>query len=102
MPLVLTPETILLFLFFVTTIFILYRVFRLIVKASLIAGAAFAFPWIVTYLGLNLGFPITFETGLEFAILGFLLFFIYEFFHFILHILKFLTWPIRGFFKRKK
>ncbi|MEM7817118.1 MAG: hypothetical protein QXZ20_04345 [Candidatus Aenigmatarchaeota archaeon] len=60
-----TLDTVLIFLVFVIVVFILYKTFKLIVKASLIVFAAFSFPWVAQYIGL----PITpsIETGLMFA-----------------------------------
>jgi len=97
-----TPETILLFIVFATTIYFLYRLFQILIKASIITLAAFSFPWIVKLIGLPLTIPTTLETGLEFAVAGLLLFLVYEFFHFIVHFLKLITWPIRSLFRSKK
>ncbi|MEM5778719.1 MAG: hypothetical protein QXK49_03775 [Candidatus Aenigmatarchaeota archaeon] len=91
-----TLDTVLIFLVFVVVVFILYKTFKLIVKASLIVFAAFSFPWVAQYIGL----PITpsIETGLMFAVGGFGLFALYEFFNFIAQLFRILMWP----FKKKK
>jgi len=92
----LTFDTILMFLVFVVVVFVLYKTFKVIVKASLVVAAAFTFPWIAQYIGLPL-LPSV-EMGLMFASAGFGLFMIYEFFNFIAQLFKILIWP----FKRKR
>ena len=86
--------TILIFIGFVLTVFILYKLLKFFVRASLIVGASFVFPWVAKYLGLTI--TANLETGIMFAITGFTLFCIYEFFHFIVQFLKIITWPFRG------
>ena len=95
-----TLETMLIFFTFVIVVFILYRIFKMIFRLSLVLIASFVFPWVAQHLGL----PITgsIETGITFAIIGFALFVIYEFFNFIVQLLKILTWPLRMLFKKKK
>jgi hypothetical protein len=91
-----TVETIIIFLAFVIFVFVLYKLFKIIVRASIITVAGFLFPWVASYMGL----PITasIETGITFAFIGLVLFFIYEFYHFIRHFFRLLAWP----FKSKK
>ena len=91
-----TLDSVIVFFAFVVVVFLLYKTFKLLLRASLIVFAAFTFPWIAQYAGL----PITanIETGIMFAIGGFGLFLTYEFFNFIVQFFKMLTWP----FRRKK
>ena len=88
-----TIDTVLIFFIFVVVVFVLYKTFKLIVKASLIVFAAFTFPWIAQYAGLHIKASI--ETGLMFASLGFGLFMLYEFFNFITQLFRILMWPFR-------
>jgi hypothetical protein len=91
-----TFDSLLIFFVFIVVVFVLYKTFKVIIKASLIVIAAFTFPWIARYAGL----PITasIEMGLMFASAGFGLFLIYEFFNFITQFFRILMWP----FKKKK
>jgi hypothetical protein len=91
-----TLDSILIFFIFVVVVFVLYKTFKVIIKASLVVFAAFTFPWIAQYIGL----PVTasIETGLLFAAGGFGLFLLYEFFNFIAQLFRILMWP----FKKKK
>ena len=91
-----TLDSVILFLIFVFAVFVLYKTFKILVKASLVVIAAFTFPWIAQYAGL----PITpnIEMGLMFATAGFGLFMLYEFFNFIAQLVRIIIWP----FKRKK
>jgi hypothetical protein len=93
-----TLETILIFFAFIIFVFVIYKLFKIIVRASIISVAGFAFPWVASYFGL----PITanMETGITFAFIGLSLFFIYEFYNFIVHFFRLLAWPFRS--KRKK
>lgn len=91
-----TLNTVLIFLTFVVVVFILYKTFKLIMRASLIVIAAFTFPWIAHYAGLPIVASI--DNGLMFAAAGFGLFVLYEFFSFIAQLFRILTWP----FRRKK
>ncbi len=90
-----TPQVVLIFITFILVVFILYKLFKVIFKATLVTIAAFSFPWIAKALGLP--FPITadVQTGIYFAIIGLGLFLAYEFVHFIIYFLKILTWPLR-------
>jgi len=96
MAVVITFETLMIFAVFVVVVFVLYKTFKALVKASLVVIAAFTFPWIARYIGL----PIipSVEMGLTFASAGFGLFMIYEFFNFIAQFFRILMWP----FKKKK
>jgi len=89
----LTAETIVIFMAFIIIVFILYKLFKIIVRASIISIAGFVFPWVANYMGL----PITanIETGITFAFVGLMLFFVYEFYHFIVQFFKILSWPFR-------
>jgi len=91
-----TIETIVIFMAFIIIVFVLYKLFKIIIRASIISIAGFVFPWVANYMGL----PITanVETGITFAFVGLILFFIYEFYHFIVQFFKILSWP----FKKKK
>jgi hypothetical protein len=89
----LTLTTVLIFVGFVVSVFIIYKVLKLLFRASLVVAASFAFPWVAHYFGLAITTNI--ETGLFFAISGFTLFCIYEFFHFIVQFFKMITWPFR-------
>jgi len=89
----LTFDTVLIFLVFVVVVFILYKTFKLIIRASLIVFAAFTFPWIAQYAGLPIAANL--ETGLMFAFAGFGLFILYEFFNFIAQLFRILMWPFR-------
>lgn len=91
-----TIDTVLIFLVFVVVVFVLYKTFKLIIRASLIVFAAFTFPWIAQYIGLPIAANI--EMGLMFASAGFGLFILYEFFNFIAQLFRILMWP----FKKKK
>lgn len=97
MPIEISMDTILIFGAFIIGTFVFYRIFKIILRGSLIVFASFAFPWVAQYFGL----PIiaSLQTGINFAIMGFGLFLIYEFYHFITHFFKLLTWPFR---KKKK
>lgn len=88
-----TIDTVLIFLAFVVVVFILYKTFKLIIRASLIVFAAFTFPWIAHYAGL----PITasLDNGFLFAAVGFGLFVVYELFSFVSQLFRILAWPFR-------
>jgi hypothetical protein len=91
-----TIDTIILFLAFVVVVFLLYKTFKLLIRASLIVIAAFTFPWIAQYIGLPI--KASMEVGTTFALAGFGLFLTYEFFNFIAQLFRILIWP----FKKKK
>lgn len=91
-----TFDSILIFLVFIVVVFVLYKTFKVIVKASLVVLAAFTFPWIAQYIGLPIAASM--EMGLMFASVGFGLFMLYEFFNFITQLFRILIWP----FKKKK
>ena len=91
-----TIDTIILFLAFVVVVFVLYKTFKLLIRASLIVVAAFTFPWIAQYIGLPI--KASMEVGTTFALAGFGLFLAYEFFNFIAQLFRILIWP----FKKKK
>jgi len=91
-----TADTVIIFLAFVVIVFVLYKTFKVIIKASLIVLAAFTFPWIAQYIGLPIRASL--EMGTMFAFAGFGLFMLYEFFNFIVQLFRILMWP----FKKKK
>jgi hypothetical protein len=88
-----TLDTIIIFLAFVIVVFLVYKTFKMIVKATLIVVAAFTFPWIAQYMGLPI--MASLETGVMFAFAGFGLFLVYEFFNFIIQFFRILLWPFR-------
>ena len=88
-----TLMTILIFVGFIVTVFILYKLIKFLFRASLIVAASFAFPWVARYFGMAITADL--QTGIFFAISGFTLFCIYEFFHFIVQFFKIITWPFR-------
>lgn len=94
----LTTEYLFVIILFILAIFILYRLFKLVIKSVIIMIAAFAFPFVADYMGVPLPVPITIDTGIKFALLGLTLFSVYNFFSFITHLGKILLWP----FKRKR
>lgn len=96
----LTSQTILIFIAFVIIVFILYKLFRVALQATLVAAAAFAFPWIARAIGL----PVepSMEIAVYFAAAGLGLFFVYQFFHFIVYFFKIATWPLRVLLGHKK
>jgi hypothetical protein len=89
----LTLTTILIFIGFIVTVFVLYKLIKFFLRVSLVVVASFTFPWIANYFGL--GITANLQTGFLFALSGFTLFCIYEFFHFIVQFLKIVTWPFR-------
>jgi hypothetical protein len=88
-----TVDSVLMFLAFVVVVFLLYKTFKMIVRASLIVSAAFTFPWIAQYIGLPI--RASMEVGTIFAAAGFGLFLVYEFFSFITQLIRIITWPFR-------
>lgn len=101
LPSYITPELVMIFLTFVLVVYILYKLFRVMFKAAVIAVASFSFPWVVKILDLPLPIEADVQTGLYFVIAGLGLFSIYQFFHFATYLLKILTWPLRLFLKKK-
>jgi hypothetical protein len=102
LPEFITTQTIVIFLAFVIITFVLYKLVKAAVKATVIVIIAFSFPFIVNYLGLPLPITANIQTGLRFAILGLGLFIVYQFIHFILYFLKAITLPLRILFKRRR
>jgi|GEM_PF-1709699 len=94
-----TPQVVLIFITFILVVFILYKLFKVLFKATLVTIAAFSFPWIVQALSLPFPIAATVENGIYFAIAGLGLFFAYEFFHFTVHFFRILAWPIRALFR---
>jgi len=88
-----TFTTLLIFIGFIITVFVLYKLFKFFIRASIVVVASFAFPWVAKYMGLTI--TANLQIGLMFAISGFILFCIYELFHFIVQFFKIITWPFR-------
>ena len=88
-----TFTTILIFVGFIVTVFVLYKLIKFLFRASIVVAAAFAFPWVAHYMGLAITADL--QTGMFFAFSGFVLFSVYEFFHFIVQFVKLITWPFR-------
>lgn len=97
-----TPQIVLIFITFILVVFILYKLFKVLFKATLVTVAALSFPWIVQALGLPFPIAATVENGIYFAVAGLGLFFAYEFFHFLAHFFRILAWPIRALFKNNE
>jgi len=97
-----TPQIVVIFITFILVVFILYKLFKVLFKATLVTVAAFSFPWIVQALGLPFPIAATVETGIYFALAGLGLFFAYEFFHFMVHFFKLVTWPLRALLGMEK
>ena len=89
----LTLTTVLIFVGFIVTVFVLYKLIKFFFRASLIVVASFTFPWIAKYFGLAI--TANLQTGILFALSGFILFCIYEFSHFVVQFFKMITWPFR-------
>ncbi len=97
-----TPQVVLIFITFILVVFMLYKLFKVLFRATLVAIAAFSFPWIVNALGLPFPIVANVETGIYFAVTGLGLFFAYEFFHFIIHFFRLLLWPLRALLGMEK
>lgn len=97
-----TPELVVIFITFVLVVYVLYKLFKVMFQAAIITVAAFSFPWIVKILNLPLPIEANVQTGIYFALAGLGLFFVYQFFHFIVYILKIVVWPLRVLLRRKK
>jgi len=96
-----TTQTILIFAAFIIVVFVLYKLFRVLMRGVIAGAAGFAFPWIVQYLNLPLNITANMQTGIQFAIIAIALFLIYEFFYFIKYLLKILAWPLKSMVKKK-
>ncbi len=97
-----TPQVVLIFITFILVVFILYKLFKVLFKATLVTIAAFSFPWIVKALGLPFPIEATMDNGIYFALAGLGLFLFYEFFHFAVYLLKIASWPIRALLGMEK
>lgn len=108
LPAWLTSDVLLIAIVFVVALFVLYKLFRLLVRASIAGAIGFAFPWIVNgaagYFGIVLPFtiPTTFDVALKFALAGIGLAVLYEFLHFIAFFFRLITWPFRAAFRKKR
>ena len=94
-------------LLFFIALFLLYRLFKLALRAGIAAAAGFGFlyfmPILLSYIGLNIPLPpATFENSLKFAgyALGLLL--LYEFLHVAVFVLKLVAWPFRALLKTSR
>ncbi len=97
----LTTDTLMIFAAFVICVFLIYKLFKILMKGILAAGAGFSFPWLVQYFNLPLNVAANLETGIDFAIIALVIFLIYEFFHFIKYGFKIMTWPFKMLGRRK-
>ena len=102
MEIAITYQNIVVFLIFVAVIFILYKTFKLITKAIIIAVLSFLFPWIVTFLNLPVPVKADINTAVQFMILGLVLFLIYESWHIVKTIISLILKPLKLIFKRRK
>jgi len=95
-----TLQTVFIFAAFIIGVFLIYRTFKILIRGSLVVVASFAFPWVAQ----NMGLPIiaSLSSAVNFAVLGFGLFLVYEFFHIIVYLFKAVTWPLRVLFGRRK
>ena len=92
-------QSIAVLLVFILGVFILYRLFRVAIKAAIDGAAGFAFPWVVQYLNLQLPIVASLETSMQFALLAIALLLAYEFFHFIIFIVKLIIFPFKLVFR---
>jgi len=84
---------------FILAVFILYRLFKVAIKAAIAGVAGFAFPWVVQYLNLQLPIVASLETSMQFALLAIGLLLAYEFFHIIIFIVKLIIFPFKMIFR---
>ena len=91
----LNAQTIAIFLVFILVVFLLYRLFRVAIKAAIAGAAGFMFPWVVSYFSLPFPITPTLETSLHFALLAVGLLLAYEFFHFIVFVVKIVSLPFK-------
>ncbi len=94
-------QNIIVFLVFVGVVFILYKTFKLVTRAVIIAVISFAFPWIVKFLKIPIPINADINTGVQFMFLGLALFLIYEFWHVIKAVLSLILKPLKLIFKRR-
>ena len=95
MELNITLEIVGVFIAFIVFLFLLSRVFKVLVKALAIGGAGFSFPWVMQLIGADLGIPVEFFTQLQFALLAVGLYLVYEFFTLVSAIGKLLFVPVK-------
>jgi hypothetical protein len=88
-----TITTVLMLTAFIVGVFLLYKLLKFFMRASLVVAASFAFPWVASYMGI--GITADLSSGMMFAASGFGLFCVYELFHFIVQFFKMITWPLR-------
>lgn len=102
MEIALTYQNIAVFLVFVTVIFILYKAFKFITKAIIIAVLSFLFPWIVSFLRLPVPITADINTAVQFMFLGIAVFLLYEFWHIAKTIISLILKPLKLILKRRK
>lgn len=95
-----TMDTIVIYSAFIIGIFVFYKIFKTLLRGSLVVAASFVFPWVASYFGLPI--VATVQTAINFALAGFGLFLIYEFFHYITHFFRILMWPFKILLSKKK
>ena len=95
MDLDITPETIGVFILFIVIMFVLSRIVKFIMHAIAAGGAGFSFPWVVQYLGLDVGIVADVLTGLKFAALAVGLYVAYEMIGLIMAVIKLLFAPVK-------
>ena len=87
----LSPQAVAIFIAFIMIILIFYKLFNVAVKLVVVTLIAFAFPWIVEYLSLPIPVTASIDNGLQFAILGAVIFLAFTFFKTIMKIIKKIT-----------
>ncbi len=102
MEIALTYQNIVVFLIFVGVIFLLYKTFKIVTKAIIIAVLSFLFPWIVNFLKLPVPVSADIHTAVQFMFLGLALFLIYEFWHIAKTIISLILKPFRWVLKRRR
>ncbi|MFQ6009912.1 MAG: hypothetical protein ACE5J7_02215 [Candidatus Aenigmatarchaeota archaeon] len=98
LPEVVNAQTIAIFLVFIIVVFVLYKLFKLAIRAAIAGAAGLAFPWVVDYLSLPLPIVPSLEASMQFALLAVALLLAYEFFHFIVFIVKVIAFPFKLIF----
>ncbi|MBI4015638.1 MAG: hypothetical protein HY362_02885 [Candidatus Aenigmarchaeota archaeon] len=94
-------------LLFFIALFLLYRLFKLALRAGIAAAAGFGFLYIAPLIFAKLGivFPLpppTIENSIQFAGYALGLFLLYEFAHVAIFVLKIVTWPFRALLKTSR
>lgn len=92
------PDVILLLVAFVVFIIIAYKTIKFIAKAFMVALVAACFPIAANFLGFNI--EISLYNVFWFAVIGVGLFCLYSIASTGVKILKVITWPFKGLFKK--